>query len=82
MHIHEGSSPAIQTVRYSDGHLPHLEHRNLGGAEATTIEAGHATMSWTGQGVARRIPLRMKAKVVIGTIVADLATGWPASLAQ
>jgi hypothetical protein len=31
---------------------------------------------------ARRIPLRMKAKVVIGTIVADLATGWPASLAQ
>ncbi len=32
---------------------------------------------------ARRIPLRMKAKVVIGTIVADLAMGWPASsLAQ
>jgi hypothetical protein len=32
---------------------------------------------------ARRIPLRMKAKVVIGTIVADLAMGWPApSVAQ
>ena len=29
------------------------------------------------------IPLRMKAKVVIGTIVADLTTGWPAlSVAQ
>jgi Protein of unknown function (DUF3108) len=28
---------------------------------------------------ARRIPLRMKAKVVIGSIVADLATGWSAS---
>jgi hypothetical protein len=28
---------------------------------------------------ARRIPLRMKAKVVIGAIVADLAMGWPAS---
>jgi len=28
---------------------------------------------------ARRIPLRMKAKVVVGTIVADLVTGLPAS---
>ncbi|HJS67558.1 MAG TPA: DUF3108 domain-containing protein [Nitrospiraceae bacterium] len=28
----------------------------------------------------RRIPVRMKAKVVIGSIVADLVSGWPASL--
>ena len=47
------------------------------------IEAGHATMSWTGQGVARRIPLRLKAKVVIGSLVSDLVTGLrPSSRAQ
>jgi len=28
----------------------------------------------------RRIPVRMKAKVIIGSIVADLVSGWPASL--
>ena len=59
--------------------FPILSIGLFGGGEATTIEAGQATKSGTGQGVARRIPLRMKAKVVIGSLVADLVTGLPTS---
>lgn len=59
--------------------FPILSMGLFGGAEATTIEAGQATMSWTGLGVARQILLRMKAKVVIGSLVSDLVTGLPTS---
>lgn len=45
--------------------------------ESIFLNKGHIRVWFTND--ARRIPLRMKAKVVIGTIVADLTMGWPAA---
>ena len=70
----------IETIRGAWGSIETIRVLVVMPFEGIFLNKGNIRVWFTND--ARRIPLRMKAKVVIGTIVADLATGWPPSLAQ
>jgi hypothetical protein len=66
----------VETIRGAWGSIETIRVLVVMPFEGIFLNQGNIRVWFTND--ARRIPLRMKAKVVIGTIVADLATGWPA----
>ena len=71
----------VETIKGAWGTLETVRVLVLMPFQGIFLNRGNIRVWFTND--ARRIPLRMKAKVVIGTIVADLVTGLPtSSLAQ
>ena len=67
----------IETVKSAWGELETVRVLVIMPFQGIFLNQGNIRVWFTND--ARRIPLRMKAKVVIGSLVADLVTGLPAA---
>lgn len=67
----------IETIRGAWGKIETIRVLVVMPFQGIFLNQGNIRVWFTND--ARRIPLRMKAKVVIGSIVADLVAGLPAS---
>jgi hypothetical protein len=64
----------VETIRGAWGELETVRVLVVMPFQGIFLNQGNIRVWFTND--ARRIPLRMKAKVMIGSLVADLATGW------